>query len=49
MCVCVCVCAHVQAQVGEGQRERGLGGILSRPHAVSREPDVGLEPTNVVS
>ena len=29
-----------------GQRERGTQIIPSRLHAVSTEPDVGLDPTN---
>ena len=43
---------HVHAQVEEGQRERerererGRERILSRLHAVSTEPDAGLEATN---
>ena len=31
---------------GEGQRERERKRITGRLHAVSTEPDVGLEPTN---
>ena len=31
---------------GEGQREGGRERILSRLHAVSTEPDVGLGITN---
>ena len=33
-------------QEGEGQRERERKRILSRLHAVSTEPDVGLELTD---
>ena len=49
VCVCVCVCARVCArvcvQVGEA-REREREEILSRVHAVSSEPNLGLSPTN---
>ena len=33
-------------RAGEGQRERGRERIPSRLHAVSAEPNVGLEPMN---
>ena len=32
--------------MGEGQREKRRDRIPSRLHAVSTEPDAGLEPTN---
>ena len=35
-----------RAQAGEGQRERGREKIPSRLHAVSREPNAGLDLTN---
>ena len=31
---------------GEGQRDRGRERIPSRLYTVSKEPDVGLDPTN---
>ena len=33
-------------QAGEGQREGERERISSRPHAVSTEPDMGLDPMN---
>ena len=37
----------MRAQVGEGEKNRETGSkVGSRPHAVSRELDVGLEILN---
>ena len=42
----VCVCVREREREQERGREKGRVGIPSSLHAVSKEPDLGLDPTD---